>query len=135
MSIETDYLVMGAGAIGMAFVDTLLTDTDAQIVMVDRHHRPGGHWNDAYPFVRLHQPAAQYGVNSRELCHGTKEAVGLNAGMYGLSSGAELTAYFDQLMQQRFLPSGRVRYLPMSQVVDGDWPGWNRTGGTGIWLT
>lgn len=120
MSIETDYLVMGAGAIGMAFVDTLLTDTDAQIVMVDRQHRPGGHWNDAYPFVRLHQPAAQYGVNSRELCHGTKEAVGLNAGMYGLSSGAELTAYFDQLMQQRFLPSGRVRYLPMSQVVDGD---------------
>ena len=28
-------------------------------------HRPGGHWNDAYPFVRLHQPAAFYGVNSR----------------------------------------------------------------------
>lgn len=120
MSIETDYLVMGAGAIGMAFVDTLLTDTDAQIVIVDRQHRPGGHWNDAYPFVRLHQPAAQYGVNSRELCHGTKETVGLNAGMYGLSSGAELTAYFEQLMQQRFLPSGRVRYLPMSQVVSDD---------------
>lgn len=120
MSIETDYLVMGAGAIGMAFADTLLTDTDAQIVIVDRHHRPGGHWNEAYPFVRLHQPAAQYGVNSRELCHGTKETVGLNAGMYGLSSGAELTAYFDQLMQQRFLPSGRVRYMPMSQVVDSD---------------
>lgn len=120
MSIETDYLVMGAGAIGMAFVDTLLTDTDAQIVIVDRQHRPGGHWNEAYPFVRLHQPAAQYGVNSRELCHGTKETVGLNAGMYGLSSGAELTAYFEQLMQQRFLPSGRVRYLPMSQVVGND---------------
>ena len=60
--IETDYLVIGAGAIGMAFVDTLLTDTDAQIVMVDRHHRPGGHWNEAYPFVRLHQPAAYYGA-------------------------------------------------------------------------
>jgi cation diffusion facilitator CzcD-associated flavoprotein CzcO len=65
--IETDYLVIGAGAIGMAFVDTLLTDTEAQIVMVDRHHRPGGHWNEAYPFVRLHQPAAAYGVNSLEL--------------------------------------------------------------------
>jgi hypothetical protein len=26
-------------------------------------------------------------------------------------------AYFDQVMQQRFLPSGRVRFLPMSQVV------------------
>ena len=41
--IETDYLVIGAGAIGMAFVDTLLTDTDARVVMADRHHRPGGH--------------------------------------------------------------------------------------------
>lgn len=116
-SIETDYLVIGAGAIGMAFVDTLLTDTDSQIVMVDRHHRPGGHWNEAYPFVRLHQPAAYYGVNSRELGQGAKDSVGLNAGMYGLSSGAELLAYFDQVMQQRFLPSGRVRFLPMSQVV------------------
>jgi hypothetical protein len=115
--IETDYLVIGAGAIGMAFVDTLLTDTDAQVVMVDRHHRPGGHWNEAYPFVRLHQPAAYYGVASRELGHGTKDSVGLNAGMYGLSSGAELLAYFDQVMQQRFLPSGRVRFVPMSQVV------------------
>ena len=37
--------------------------------------------------------------------------------MYGLASGAELLAYFDQVMQQRFLPSGRVRCLPMSQVV------------------
>jgi hypothetical protein len=115
--IETDYLVIGAGAIGMAFVDTLLTDTDAQIVMVDRHHRPGGHWNEAYPFVRLHQPAAAYGVNSLELGHGKKDTMGLNAGMYSLSSGAELLAYFDQVMQQRFLPSGRVRFLPMSQVV------------------
>lgn len=67
--------------------------------------------------MRLHQPAACYGVNSHELGQGTKDTVGLNAGMYGLSSGAELLACFDQVMQQRFLPSGRVRFLPMSQVV------------------
>lgn len=115
--IETDYLVIGAGAIGMSFVDTLLTDTDADIVMVDRHHRPGGHWNEAYPFVRLHQPASYYGVNSRELGQRTKDSVGLNAGLYDLASGAEVLAYFDQLIQQRFLPSGRVRFMPMSEVV------------------
>jgi cation diffusion facilitator CzcD-associated flavoprotein CzcO len=86
-SIVTDYLVIGAGAIGMAFVDTLLTDTDANVVRVDRRHRPGGHWNDAYPFVRLHQPAGYYGVNSRELGQNVKDAVGLNQGMYGLASG------------------------------------------------
>src|SRR3954453_14674731 len=52
---------------GMAFTDTLVSETDAQVVIVDRQHRPGGHWNRAYPFVRLHQPSAFYGVGSREL--------------------------------------------------------------------
>jgi hypothetical protein len=116
-TIETDYLIVGAGAAGMAFADTLLTESDAAIVMVDRHHRPGGHWNDAYPFVRLHQPSAFYGVNSRELSHGTKDAVGWNKGLYDLAGGAEVLGYFDQLMRQRFLPSGRVRYFPMSNVT------------------
>jgi hypothetical protein len=118
--LETDYLVVGAGATAMAFVDTLLTEqANSTIVMVDRHHRPGGHWNDAYPFVRLHQPSAWYGVASRELSNGVKDAVGINAGSYGLASGAEVLAHFDQTMQQRFLPSGRVRFLPMSEVVPG----------------
>jgi hypothetical protein len=33
-----------------------------------------------------------------------------------LASGAQVLAYFDQVMQQRFLPSGRVRWLPMSEI-------------------
>lgn len=112
--IEADYLVVGAGATAMAFIDTLLSETDAQITVVDRQHRPGGHWNHAYPFVRLHQPSAFYGVESRELSDWTKDKFGVNAGMYSLASGAEVLAYFDHVMQQRFLASGRVRWLPMS---------------------
>jgi len=112
--IETDYLVVGAGATAMAFIDTLLSETDAQIVVVDRQHRPGGHWNRAYPFVRLHQPSAFYGVGSRELSDWTKDTAGVNAGLYSLASGAEVLAYFDHVMQQRFLTSGRVLWLPMS---------------------
>ena len=50
--IETDYLVVGAGASGMAFVDSLIQHSDADVVMVDRRDLPGGHWHDAYPFVR-----------------------------------------------------------------------------------
>ena len=42
-TIETDYLIAGAGAVGMAFADILLTETDATMVIVDRHHKPGGH--------------------------------------------------------------------------------------------
>ncbi len=49
-AIETDYLVVGAGAAGLAFVDALVAACDADVVMVDRRHGPGGHWNDAYPF-------------------------------------------------------------------------------------
>ena len=119
-SLETDYLVVGAGATAMAFVDTLLTENaDATVLMVDRHHRPGGHWNDAYPFVRLHQPSAFYGVASRELSNWAKDQTGLNEGLYGLASGVEVLAYFDQVMQQRFLPSGRVQWLPMSEHSRG----------------
>ena len=66
-AIQTDYLVVGAGATGMAFVDALIAACDADVVLVDRRHGPGGHWNDAYPFVRLHGPSALYGVDSRRL--------------------------------------------------------------------
>lgn len=113
MILETDYLVIGSGAMGMAFTDTLLTETDATVMLVDRHHRPGGHWNNAYPFVRLHQPSANYGVNSRPLGQGNKDRVGLNQGLFELASGAEVLDYFDQVMKQQFLPSGRVQHFPM----------------------
>ena len=113
--LETDYLVVGAGAMGMAFTDVLLDETDATVTIVDRANRPGGHWNDAYPFVRLHQPSAFYGVNSRPLGSDRIDTDGWNAGLYELASGAEVVAYFDQVMHQRFVPSGRVHYFPMHE--------------------
>jgi len=57
--LETDYLVIGTGASAMASVDTLLDEQpEAHVLMVDRLHRAGGHWNHAYPWVRVHQPSA-----------------------------------------------------------------------------
>lgn len=118
--LESDYLVIGTGATAMAFVDTLLDEQpDATVLMVDRLHRPGGHWNHAYPLVRVHQPSAWYGVASRELASGEKDKVGLNAGLYSMASGAEVLAHLDQVMQLRFLPSGRVRWLPMTDCQAG----------------
>ena len=117
-TLEADYLIVGAGAVAMAFADTLLTDTDASILMVDRRHKPGGHWNDSYPFVRLHGPSINYGVNSRPLGTGRIDQVGLNRGLHELASGHEICAYFDQVMRQRFLPSGRVTYLPLTNYAD-----------------
>ncbi len=116
-TIEADYLVVGAGAMGLAFTDTLVSESDATVVVVDRNDQPGGHWTTAYPFVRLHQPSAYYGVNSRELGSDTIDHGGLNAGYYELASGAEVCAYFDAVMQQQLLPTGRVTYLPMSEYL------------------
>jgi len=120
IQLETDYLIAGSGAVGMAFADTMLSDSDADMIIIDKFHMPGGHWNHAYPFVTLHQPSAFYGVSSRELSSGRLEKVGLNRGLGHLASGAEVVAYFNAVMQERFLPSGRVRYFPMCEW-DGEW--------------
>ncbi|ORW22703.1 hypothetical protein AWC19_12690 [Mycobacterium palustre] len=63
-TVEADYLVVGAGAMGMAFIDTLASETDARVVVVER----------------------------REVC-----------------------AYYDHVMRQKLLPTGRVSYFPMSE--------------------
>jgi hypothetical protein len=112
-SLKTDYLIVGSGAVGMAFADVLVTESDANIIIVDRFAKPGGHWNNAYPFVTLHQPSAFYGVSSRELSNGIFDKIGLNKGLGSLASGAEVAAYFDAVMQEQFLPTGRVQYFPM----------------------
>lgn len=115
--LNTDYLIIGSGAVGLAFADTLQSETDAHITLVDRHGKPGGHWNDAYSFVALHQPSAFYGVNSMELGTRQKDTFGVNKGLYELASGPEVSGYFDRVMHQRLLPSGRVSYHPMCNYV------------------
>ena len=118
--LTTDYLIIGSGAVGMAFADVILNETDASVLLVDKHHKPGGHWNDAYSFVTLHQPSAYYGVSSRELSRGFKDQVGLNKGLHELASGAQVLDYFDDVMRNQFLPSGRVQYFPMCEYqADG----------------
>lgn len=118
-SFETDYLVVGTGAAGMAFTDALLSHSDATVTLVDRRHAPGGHWIDAYPFVRLHQPSAFYGVSSVPLGRDTVDATGLNAGFHEQASADELRAYYTRVMDQHFLPTGRVRYHPCSDHAIG----------------
>lgn len=116
--IETDYLIIGSGAVGMAFADTMLDeDPDAHITIVDQHAKPGGHWNDSYPFVALHQPASYYGLNSLPLGNDQIDCTGPNKGYYELATGTEICAYYEKVMNTRFLPSGRVTYLPMTSYL------------------
>jgi hypothetical protein len=115
--LETDYLVLGAGATGMAFTDTLISHAKADVVVVDRRHAPGGHWNDVYPFVRLHQPSSFYGVCSVPLGSDAIDQHGPNQGYYERASGAEICAYYGRVMNERLLPSGQVRFFPMCDYV------------------
>ncbi len=116
--LETDYLIVGAGASGLSFADTLLSETDASILIVDKRDTPGGHWNDSYPFVRLHQPSSYYGVESMPLGSDALDTDGPNKGYFELASGTSVRAYFEAVMRERLLPSGRVRFLPMTEHVE-----------------
>jgi hypothetical protein len=119
--IDIDYLVVGAGAAGLAFTDALIAESDATVLMVDRRHSPGGHWNDAYPFVQLHQPSAYYGVNSRTL---GENRIDLdphpNAGFYERASAAEICHYYQAVMDD-LVRSGHVEFLGMTDcITDGE---------------
>jgi len=114
--LEADYLIVGAGAGGLAFADTLLSESPtATMIIVDDRPTPGGHWVDAYDFVHTHQPAALYGVNSTPLGANRIDDAGLNAGHLELASAAEIRAYYDDVMRRVLLGSGRVSYFPSAR--------------------
>jgi len=123
--IETDYLVVGAGATGLAFVDALAAeaDVDVDVTLVDRQPSPGGHWLHAYPFVRLHTPSAYYGVSSLPLGEDRVDEVGENAGYYERATGAEVLEHFTAAAS-KLAETGRVRLLTehehLGREADGE---------------
>jgi hypothetical protein len=116
-TIETDYLVVGGGAAGLAFTDALIAECGADVVIVDRRDRPGGHWNSAYPFVRLHAPSAYYGVNSMVLGSDAIDATGPNAGLYERATAPAICEYFGRVVDEQLVPTGRVRFLAMTEYA------------------
>jgi NAD(P)-binding Rossmann-like domain len=109
-SVSADYLVVGAGAMGMAFTDALIDHADVDVVLVDRRHAAGGHWLDAYPFVQLHQASLFYGVASTELGNGTVQTDGPEAGLHERARRSEILAYYDEILLHRFRGTGRVSF-------------------------
>src|SRR5690242_4457234 len=116
--VETDYLVVGAGAMGMAFTDALIDHADVHVTLVDRRHAAGGHWQDAYPFVQLHQASVFYGVASTVLGTGAVQTTGPEAGLHERARRAEIQAYYDAVLHRRFVSSGRVTFLGASDYHD-----------------
>jgi NAD(P)-binding Rossmann-like domain len=115
--LEADYLVVGAGASGMAFADALTRSADVRVALVDRRHGPGGHWLDAYPFVRLHQASSFYGVASTLLGSGSIQREGPEAGLHQRASAPEICAYYERVLNEQLVPSGRVEFHPNCEYL------------------
>ena len=114
-TVDTDYLVVGAGAMGMAFTDALVDHADVHVTLVDRRHAAGGHWQDAYPFVQLHQASVFYGVASTVLGTGAVQQQGPESGLQERARRSEIQSYYDDVLHRRLLGSGRVRFLGGSE--------------------
>ena len=105
--LDCDYLVIGSGAMGLAFADELHTQRPSdEIILVDQRAKPGGHWNDAYRYVSLHQPAAFYGVNS----------LSLGPGGAALASCSEILTYYEKVLA-KLTASGKVRHFPQCRYL------------------
>ncbi|GAA2027061.1 NAD(P)/FAD-dependent oxidoreductase [Agromyces tropicus] len=128
VEVDADYLIVGAGAIGMAFADTLVRNSEATVAIVDRRYAPGGHWRDAYPFVRLHQASALYGVASLRLGGGLRQREGPEAGLQERATAPEICAYYSEVLE-RLLGTGRVSFHPVCEYV-GDRTFRSRVSGT-----
>ena len=109
-TVDADYLVVGAGASGMAFTDALTDHADVRVAVVDRRHDVGGHWLDAYPFVRLHQASAFYGVASTLLGDGQVQDHGPETGLQERATVSEICAYYGRV-REAMVTTGDVEVL------------------------
>ena len=115
-TVEADYLVVGAGAMGMGFTDALVDHADVRVALVDRRHGVSGHWLGAYPFVRLHQSSCFYGVASTLLGGGRLQQSGPEQGLQERATQPEICAYYARVLD-RLVSSGRVEFFPNTEYV------------------
>ncbi len=114
--VEADYLVVGAGAMGMAFVDALIEHADVRVALIDRRHGVSGHWLEAYPFVQLHQASAFYGVASTLLGGGRLQTSGPEEGLQERATQAEIALYYARRLEA-MVATGRVEFFPNCEYV------------------
>jgi hypothetical protein len=115
-AIHVDHLVVGAGAMGMAFTDALIDHADVRVALVDRRHGVSGHWLEAYPFVRLHQASAFYGVPSTLLGGGHLQHHGPEEGLQERATQAEICVYSARMLD-RLVGSGKVEFFPNCEYL------------------
>lgn len=115
--LNCDYLVIGAGAASLAFIDTLLQECPSmKILLVDKGKAPGGHWLHDYDFVRLHQPSLVYGLSSRQLEGSWLKLLLLKFTLpwRHRATKREILDYFGDFVRDH-VASGAIQYYPNCQ--------------------
>ena len=84
----------------MAFTDALIDHANVRVALVDRRHGASGHWLEAYPFVRLHQASAFYGVPSTRLGGAQLQQRGPEAGLQERSTQSEICTYYARILER-----------------------------------
>jgi len=114
--ISCDYFIVGSGAASLSYIDTLLTELPSvKIVLIDQKAAPGGHWNDAYGFVKLHAPSLLYGIASRQL-EGNWLKLVMTKFMLPWNHRAtklEILNYFQTYVDDK-VAAGQLEYYPSS---------------------
>jgi len=116
--VDVDYLVVGAGAMGMGFTDALIEHSpQVRVALVDRRHGVGGHWLEDYSFVRLHQASSFYGVASTVLGGYRVQTGGPEAGLWERADQPTIVSYYADLLADRMVGPGRVDHFPGCEYV------------------
>ncbi len=118
--VDVDYLVVGAGAMGMGFTDALIDHApQVRVALVDRRHGVGGHWLEDYSFVRLHQASSFYGVASTVLGGYRVQTGGPEAGLWERADQPTIVSYYADVLANRMVGPGRVEHFPGCDYVGG----------------
>ncbi len=102
---------------GMAFTDALIDHADVRVALIDRRHGVGGHWLEAYPFVRLHQASAFYGVPSTLMGGGRLQQHGPEAGLQERATQPEICAYYGRMLAERMVQPGKVEFFSNTEYL------------------
>jgi len=106
-TFETNYLIVGAGAMGMAFLEEMILNSDTkECIIIDKRSGVGGHWRDSYDFVTLQCNAPVYGLNSSSLAPEGPE----------LPTKYQILEHFERGLE-RLMKTDRVKFLGQVKYV------------------
>ena len=112
-----DLCIVGAGYAGLnaAFVASQYLPVSARVLVLDKHQQAGGMWNDAYSYVRLHQPYRLFTAGNIPWTLGRERSY--------LASRDEVAAHlrhcFD-VISKRFAVDARWGWEYLDHHEDGD---------------